>query len=505
MPNLKASTQVALLSQTDTLGRHLHQALTELGVPIVYEALISEVERARLEASNARVIVVNLDADAEQHLEDIYDLFDDERYSVIFNDAQVSSTLSGWEQARWVRHLAAKILGVQDIDPPRPLNAEPIPAPLLQTSVDRPSAPILTSNLEKASDDAFDFSELDTFIAGPSDVDTPLDTLMETSLQSNADDFNAWETTESQEETIEFISSETALDIIEDTTSPHNEMTLGIEDLAESTGFPAANSPVVPSAPMWSLEDLTENTFATRDTSVEPGITQNAVEESAPFTLKSGIALELIPVEIEAPEERVGMMASESWLEATGTLRRIWVLGASIGGPEAIREFLALLPANYPALFLIVQHMGAEFIEAMIQQVAKATPLRVWAPTPGEQAKHGHVIVMPTTHRLLISADGAITFEPLPKELPYSPSIDQALHDIADGFGAKAGAIIFSGMANDAIEGSQYLVAKGGTVYAQDPHTCVISSMVDGVCAAGVVSFIGSPTQLAEKLLTEMA
>jgi two-component system chemotaxis response regulator CheB/chemosensory pili system protein ChpB (putative protein-glutamate methylesterase) len=77
------------------------------------------------------------------------------------------------------------------------------------------------------------------------------------------------------------------------------------------------------------------------------------------------------------------------------------------------------------------------------------------------------------------------------------------LRDVADAFGAKAGAIIFSGMAHDAIEGSKYLKSKGGTIWVQDPDTCVISSMVDGAREAGIVSFMGSPQQLAKKMLEE--
>ena len=112
---------------------------------------------------------------------------------------------------------------------------------------------------------------------------------------------------------------------------------------------------------------------------------------------------------------------------------------------------------------------------------------------------------MPTTHRLQVDAEGVITLAHLPEKKPDSPSIDQVLRDAADAFGDKAGAIIFSGMAHDAIEGSQYLKSKGGWIWAQDPDTCVISSMVDGAREAGVVEFLGSPKQLAEKMIAEYA
>ena len=145
--------------------------------------------------------------------------------------------------------------------------------------------------------------------------------------------------------------------------------------------------------------------------------------------------------------------------------------------------------------------MGEEFLELMSAQLAKAVALTVRNPTHGEHVGHGEVLVVPTTHRLQVDAEGVVTLAHLPRKTPYSPSIDQVLRDVADEFGDKAGAIVFSGMAHDAIEGSQYLKSKGGVVWAQDPETCVVSSMVDGAREAGVVDFLGSPKQLAAKMI----
>ncbi|HVH35388.1 MAG TPA: chemotaxis protein CheB, partial [Tahibacter sp.] len=182
-------------------------------------------------------------------------------------------------------------------------------------------------------------------------------------------------------------------------------------------------------------------------------------------------------------------------------IRRVFVLGASIGGPEAVREFLAALPARFPALFVLAQHMGAEFLELMAAQLAKATPLTVRSPTHGERIAQGDVVVVPTTHRLLFDADGVVQLAHLPEASPYTPSIDLIVRDVADRFGAAATLIIFSGMAHDAIEGAKHLAAKGGKVWVQDPDTCVISSMVDGARDAGVVSFTGSPAELAKQTI----
>jgi two-component system chemotaxis response regulator CheB/chemosensory pili system protein ChpB (putative protein-glutamate methylesterase) len=188
---------------------------------------------------------------------------------------------------------------------------------------------------------------------------------------------------------------------------------------------------------------------------------------------------------------------------AGATVQKVFVLGASIGGPEAVRDFLGALPAGFPMLFILAQHMGEEFLELMSTQLRKSIALTVRNPTHGEHAGHGEVLIVPTTHRMQVARDGVITLAHLPEKPPYSPSIDMVLRDIADQFGADAGAIIFSGMAHDAIEGSKVLKEKGGSIWVQDPDTCVISSMVDGAREAGVVSYVGSPAQLAQKMIAE--
>jgi two-component system chemotaxis response regulator CheB/chemosensory pili system protein ChpB (putative protein-glutamate methylesterase) len=146
--------------------------------------------------------------------------------------------------------------------------------------------------------------------------------------------------------------------------------------------------------------------------------------------------------------------------------------------------------------------MGAEFMDIMSQQLARSTPLSVRTPSHGERVAHGDIVVVPVNQRLRVDREGVITLEAIkPGSLPNSPSIDQVIADVADRFAAKAGVIVFSGMAEDAAEGCRHLASKGGKVYVQDPDTCVISSMVDGVIETGVVTFAGSPKALAEKVL----
>ena len=111
---------VALLFDDTELGAHLRSALSERGARIVHEGVVSTLSRELLLQVDADVIVVNLDDSADDALDRLYELVEGDRPRLVFNDAQASRGLSGWDRARWARHLAVKVLAVGDVDPPRP-------------------------------------------------------------------------------------------------------------------------------------------------------------------------------------------------------------------------------------------------------------------------------------------------------------------------------------------------------------------------------------------------
>ncbi|MCW9030272.1 MAG: hypothetical protein OQK58_02185, partial [Gammaproteobacteria bacterium] len=45
--------------------------------------------------------------------------------------------------------------------------------------------------------------------------------------------------------------------------------------------------------------------------------------------------------------------------------KNVWVLGASLGGPEALKRFLAEIPADLPVTFVIAQHLGENFVSLL--------------------------------------------------------------------------------------------------------------------------------------------
>lgn len=669
---------VALLYDPSRDG-HLRETLLELGTVIVYEAATEALDRDALARSSANVVVVNLDDEDAPGIDEVYELLDDERYRVVFNDGGVSRALTGWDQARWRRHLAAKVLGA-DIDPPRPADAEPVPvrvAPAGETTapdatgpldVQQPTAAPAHAEPWVSGDDAtpaaaadppeapapaaeaappvpevpdaaggFDLSDLDALLelaasapavpaaatqadtrpeaigetapadseleqilasfdadaalAGstapplvhgvdpvsgdllpdrPDPMDTPRDDAREAAEPVESDpllsglDFDAPGTFDLEPgrdgmaggaadndpdlPDLDSIAADedafaaageddlalelAALDLDDHADEAAAAVRDGEEATREAPHAPPAASGDAPRAvaapDSWTLEDIDDPGAPPSDAAPAPprapapapaaafGIEKVRPEEflappaeTAAPTLPAldGLSLELIPLDEAVAPAPVESAAQESWLVAGGAarakVRRVWVLGASIGGPESLREFLSAFPRDYPALFLLAQHLGGEFVDMMARQLARATDLTVRTPTHGERVGHGEVVIVPASHRLLVDAQGVVVLERNVAEGAYSPSIDRVIEDAADRFGAEAGAIIFSGMSDDAAAGCRYLAAKGGQVYVQEPDSCVVSTMVEGVRDTGVVAFTGTPAELAAKLLAE--
>jgi chemosensory pili system protein ChpB (putative protein-glutamate methylesterase) len=618
--------RVALLYQSGQFGGHLREALKELGAQVVYESPPADIDRDKLESSGARVVIVNLEADSDSYIDQLYDVLDEGDYEVLFNDAQVSSNLSGWDHARWARNLAAKILGQPAIaSPTRPPGAEAVPTPVQKSAsvvpvADKPSEhvvqakpapppppvtpsvpvtarvssepptvelplpdlaksavtvpaaqepeeldiaalgefagsepalpePAVAAKREAATDFA---AELDALFASAAPADTPT-TDFDISLPAE-DVASAMSgvggANQAESEAIDIPFDFPDADLSAPAEHPagdlHSEFpaifdqldiaAAAVPEASDGTFKPGQRSaapakenaePLLP--PEWDLapfnDDLTEaapnaaSAFGIEKVAaadyLAPEVEAPSAKQAPAVPESAGLSLELMPMEeAVAPTYVNPNYSKEAWLDGsrpaaklkvgTGTgIERVFVLGASIGGPEAVREFLGALPAGFPVLFVLAQHMGEEFLELMSAQLAKAVALTVRNPTHGERTGQGEILVVPTAHRMKVDTEGVITLAQLPEKPPYSPSIDLVLRDVADQFGSKAGAIIFSGMAHDAVDGSKYLKSKGGAIWVQDPDTCVISSMVDGAREAGVVSFVGSPKQLAEKMIAD--
>jgi hypothetical protein len=114
--------RIALVYGREAAAAHVRDAVGEQ-LQVVYAASAGEFDVARMHGARASAALVNLD-DGDW-LDAIETRLEQAGIAVVYNDPEISRDLEGWERARWLRHLVAKLRGSSDVDPPRPETARP--------------------------------------------------------------------------------------------------------------------------------------------------------------------------------------------------------------------------------------------------------------------------------------------------------------------------------------------------------------------------------------------
>jgi len=116
----QAALPVALLWGTRDDDAELRDVLREAGAEIVFESDTANCSAAAIRAAAPKVVLINLSASLDEQSPLLDELAASPELRVVFNDPSITSELSGWDRARWRRHLSAKILDRDGDLPPRP-------------------------------------------------------------------------------------------------------------------------------------------------------------------------------------------------------------------------------------------------------------------------------------------------------------------------------------------------------------------------------------------------
>lgn len=109
--------KIALLAREGEARLLLRHALTELGADLVLEADPNTVDAEDLAASRVGAVLFSVEPATEAALDRLDAVLSDPALGVVFDEAETTARLSGWDLNRWARHLAAKLLG-RDVLPP---------------------------------------------------------------------------------------------------------------------------------------------------------------------------------------------------------------------------------------------------------------------------------------------------------------------------------------------------------------------------------------------------
>ena len=154
-------------------------------------------------------------------------------------------------------------------------------------------------------------------------------------------------------------------------------------------------------------------------------------------------------------------------------MKKLIVIGASSGGVEALKQILSALPATFPAVILIVLHVGNR--DSNLPDVlAEHSVLPLRYASSGERLEAPCVLIAPPDRHLLVAADSAtphIILSRGPKENHNRPAIDPLFRSAAQACGAQVIGVVLTGYLDDGTAGLQAIKACGGLAIVQHPGT----------------------------------
>ena len=181
---------------------------------------------------------------------------------------------------------------------------------------------------------------------------------------------------------------------------------------------------------------------------------------------------------------------------------RMVVIGASTGGPQALREILARLPANFPLPVVCIQHIGSNFLSEMVTWLAEICPLPVRKANHGETPQAGVVYFAPEdAHLELDDGCGRFALSLAPPVDGHRPSVTATMQAAARCFGNGSVGVLLTGMGRDGAEGMASIAAAGGITIAQDEASSVVYGMNKQAVELGAVQHILSLEQIAPALV----
>jgi two-component system chemotaxis response regulator CheB len=163
------------------------------------------------------------------------------------------------------------------------------------------------------------------------------------------------------------------------------------------------------------------------------------------------------------------------------------LLGASMGGPDALRRILAGFPADGPAC-VVVQHMPERFTTAFARRLDETIAMEVREAESGDAVRAGRVLVAPGgRHLVLEGGQGGPVTSVIdgPPVQGHRPSVDLLFESAARVLGSAAVAAVLTGMGEDGADGLLALANAGARTLVQDRASCTVFGMPSAALERG--------------------
>lgn len=177
-------------------------------------------------------------------------------------------------------------------------------------------------------------------------------------------------------------------------------------------------------------------------------------------------------------------------------------IGASAGGPAALKTLLSGLPRDFPAAIVIVQHVDELFAPGMADWLSRESRLPVRVAREGDRLEAGSVLLAGSNDHLRLKTASRLGYTAEPRDHVYRPSVDVFFESVAQLWPERAVGVLLTGMGADGARGLQLLRRKGHHTIAQDRASSAVYGMPKAAAALDAAVDILPLDRIAAKVVS---
>jgi len=183
-----------------------------------------------------------------------------------------------------------------------------------------------------------------------------------------------------------------------------------------------------------------------------------------------------------------------------GPAQRAVVIGASAGGPAALRQLLPALDAALDAAVIVVLHVGTDGPDLLPALLDPHSPLPLVLARERCPLLPGVVHVAPSGYHLEVERDRRFSLSADARVCYSRPSIDVLFMSAAAAYGADLAGVVLSGASDDGAAGLQTIRDLGGLALVQTPTDAEIVTMPAAALARAGADFCAPLADLARRI-----